>query len=141
MQGLAPLGHSLPEIIRKSAQTIVHLIHPEAFSHGFGVLAIQDLGKILRSKGIQFKEQCHIFGVCNPKQAERVLNIQMKLNMALPCRISVYTEDKQTHISMIRPEGMLLALSDDVELKSIANEVECTMIEMIQTASKINSNS
>jgi uncharacterized protein (DUF302 family) len=65
----------------------------------------------------------------------------MKLNMALPCRISVYTEDKQTHIGMIRPEGMLLALSDDVELKSIANEVECTMIEMIQTASKTNSNS
>lgn len=105
-------------------------------SHGFGVLGIHDLGQILRSKGMAFKEQCRIFDVCNPKQAERVLNIQMKLNMALPCRISVYTEDNHTHIGMIRPEGMLLALSSDSELQSIATEVECTMIEMIQLASQ-----
>jgi hypothetical protein len=37
---------------------------------------------------------------------------------------------------MIRLEGMLLALSGDSELQSIATEVECTMIEMIQSASK-----
>jgi uncharacterized protein (DUF302 family) len=107
-----------------------------ATSHGFGVLGIHDIGQILRSKGMAFKEQCRIFEVCNPKQADQVLNIQMKLNMALPCRISVYTEDNHTHIGMIRPEGMLLALSGDGELQSIATEVECTMIEMIQLASQ-----
>ena len=106
-------------------------------SHGFGVLGIHDLGQTLRSKGMAFKEQCRVFEVCNPKQADQVLNIQMKLNMALPCRISVYTENNQTHIRMIRPEGMLLALSDDGKLRSIATEVECTMIEIIQTASKV----
>ena len=105
-------------------------------SHGFGVLGIHDLGQTLRSKGMELKEQCRIFEVCNQNQAARVLNIQMKLNMALPCRISVYTEDNQTHIGMIRPEGMLLALSGDAVLKSIATEVECAMIEIIQTASK-----
>ena len=105
-------------------------------SHGFGVLGIHDLGQILRSKGMAFKEQCRVFDVCNPKQADQVLNIQMKLNMALPCRISVYTEDNHTHIGMIRPEGMLLALSGDSKLQSIATEVECTMIEMIQLASQ-----
>ena len=105
-------------------------------SHGFGVLGIHDLGQILRSKGMAFKEQCRVFEVCHPKQADQVLNIQMKLNMALPCRISVYTEDNHTHIGMIRPEGMLLALSGDSKLQSIATEVECTMIEMIQLASQ-----
>ena len=105
-------------------------------SHGFGVLGIHDLGQTLRSKGIAFKEQCRVFEVCNPMQANQVLSIQMKLNMALPCRISVYTEDNHTHIGMVRPEGMLLALSDDEKLQSIATEVECTMIEIIQTASK-----
>ena len=110
-------------------------------SHGFGVLGIHDLGQTLRSKGIAFKEQCRVFEVFNPKQAGQVLNIQMKLNMALPCRISVYTEEKQTHIGMIRPEGMLLALSSDATLKSIATEVECTMIEIIQMASKLGTTS
>ena len=105
-------------------------------SHGFGLLGIHDLGQTLRSKGMEFKEQCRIFEVCNPKQAAGILHIQMNLNMALPCRISVYTEDNHTHIGMIRPEGMLLALSSNGELQSIATEVECTMIEMIQLASQ-----
>ena len=36
--------------------------------HGFGVLHVHDLGEMLRSKGIDFSEQCRIFEVCNPKQ-------------------------------------------------------------------------
>ena len=102
--------------------------------HGFGVLAIHDLGQILRLKGINFVEECRVFEVCNPMQAARVLGIQIKLSMALPCRICIYIENNQTHIGMIRPENLLLALSPDEELKSVATEVECSMIEIIQKA-------
>ena len=35
----------------------------------------------------------------------------MKLTMALPCRISVYTEAGQTRIGTIRPGAMLRGLS------------------------------
>ena len=59
---------------------------------GFGVLHVHDLGNTLRSKGIAFNEQCRIFEVCNPAQAAKVLQTDMRLNMALPCRISVYTD-------------------------------------------------
>ena len=55
--------------------------------HGFGVLHIHDLGTSLRSKGIAFDEQCNVFEVCNPGQAAKVLSADMRLNMALPCRI------------------------------------------------------
>ncbi len=34
--------------------------------HGFGVLHIHDLGNTLRSKGVDFKEECKILEVCNP---------------------------------------------------------------------------
>ncbi len=61
------------------------------------------------------------------------------LTMALPCRISVYTEDNHIPIGMIRPEGMVHVLSGDGELQSIATEVECTMGEMIQLASHCSS--
>jgi uncharacterized protein (DUF302 family) len=63
---------------------------------GFGVLAVHDLGHTLRSKGLPFPEQCRILEVCNPEQAAAVLSTTMALNMALPCRISVYTEAGQT---------------------------------------------
>ena len=70
----------------------------------FGVLAVHDLGHTLRSKGIYFSEDCRIYDICNPGQAARVLMSDMTLNMALPCRISVFTEGHQTRIGMIRPE-------------------------------------
>jgi uncharacterized protein (DUF302 family) len=60
--------------------------------HGFGVLHVHDLGGTLRSKGVPFEEQCKVFEVCNPGQAAKVLSTDMRLNMALPCRISVFTE-------------------------------------------------
>ncbi|MGH1537969.1 MAG: DUF302 domain-containing protein [Gammaproteobacteria bacterium] len=100
--------------------------------HGFGVLHVHDLGKTLRSKGIDFKEECKIFEVCNPQQAAKVLSTDMRLNMALPCRISVYTEGTQTKIGLIKPEKMLSALSQNEFLAETANEVEKKIIHMIE---------
>ena len=48
-------------------------------AHNFGVLHVHDLGGTLRSKGIAFEEQCKIFEVCNPMQAAKVLQTDMRL--------------------------------------------------------------
>lgn len=103
-------------------------------NNGFGVLHIHDLGATLRSKGVDFDEQCKVFEVCNPGQAAKVLSTDMRLNMALPCRISVFTEDEKTKIGLIRPEKILLALSEDETLKQTAREVEEMTIQMIDEA-------
>jgi len=103
-------------------------------NNGFGVLHIHDLGATLRSKGIEFTEQCRIFEVCNPKQAAKVLSADMRLNMALPCRISVYTENGKTRIGLIKPAQMLSSLSDDKELSAVAAEVELKTIKMVDEA-------
>ena len=58
----------------------------------------------------------------------------MQLNMALPCRISVWTEDGETKIGMIKPEKMLADLSDDSRLKAVAKEVEQATKTMIDEA-------
>ncbi|MCP9820697.1 DUF302 domain-containing protein [Synechococcus sp. Cruz-9H2] len=102
--------------------------------HGFGVLAVHDLGHTLRSNGLPFLEQCRIFEVCNPQQAATVLSTSMALNMALPCRISVYTENGQTRIGMIRPKAMLAILSADPSLKDVARAVEASTTAIIEAA-------
>jgi uncharacterized protein (DUF302 family) len=102
--------------------------------HGFGVLHVHDLGETLRSKGIDFGEQCRVFEVCNPKQAAKVLSTDMRLNMALPCRISVFTDNGKTKIGLIRPEQMLSGLSQDPALAEVAKEVEKKTIEMVDQA-------
>ena len=102
--------------------------------NGFGVLHVHDLGATLRSKGIDFTEQCKVFEVCNPAQAAKVLSADMRLNMALPCRISVYTDKGATRIGLITPVKMLSALSQDPALVSVAREVEDKTILMIDEA-------
>lgn len=103
-------------------------------NHQFGVLYVHNLGETLRSKGIEFVENCQVFEVCNPAKAAQVMGIDMRLNMALPCRISVYTEKGQTKIGMIEPAKMLATLSDDADLQTTAKEVEQKIIAMIDDA-------
>lgn len=102
--------------------------------HDFGVLHIHDLGKTLRSKDIAFSEQCRVFEVCNPLQAAKVLAADMRLNMALPCRISVFTQQGKTMIGLIKPIAMLAALSTDPVLLEVAEQVEAAVIRMVDEA-------
>ena len=102
--------------------------------HGYGVLHIHDLGATLRSKGIAFDEDCKVFEVCNPGQAAKVLSADMRLNMALPCRISVFTEKGKTKIGLINPVQMLSTLSQDAGIAQVAKEVEEQTIQMVNEA-------
>lgn len=102
--------------------------------HGFGILHVHDLGTTLRTKGVAFEQHCKIFEVCNPVQAGKVLAIDMRLNMVLPCRISVFTENGTTKIGTIKPVQMLSMLSQEATLMQVANEVEAKIIQMIDEA-------
>lgn len=102
--------------------------------HGFGVLHVHDIGATLRGKGVPFERECKVFEVCNPGQAAKVMQADMRLNMALPCRISVYTEAGHTYIGMVEPAHLLGMLSDDPALQPIADEVETQMRRMVDEA-------
>jgi len=54
--------------------------------------------------------------------------------MALPCRVSVYSERGKTKIGMMKPTAMLKTLSDSPALANVARDVEETIIEMISEA-------
>ena len=58
----------------------------------------------------------------------------LRLNMALPCRISVFTEKGKTMIGLIKPMQMLSALSQDAALALVAKEVEDKTIQMVDEA-------
>jgi uncharacterized protein (DUF302 family) len=102
--------------------------------NGFGVLHQYDLKQTLASKGVDLPHECRILDVCNPQQAARVLTADMGMNVALPCRISVYEDGGQTRIGMVRPTAMLASLSDSQELRRVAEDVELATIRMIDQA-------
>ena len=102
--------------------------------HGFGVLHTYDLKQTLAGKGVELPHECRILEVCNPRQAARVLSADMEMNMALPCRISVYEDGGQTRIGMVRPTALLASLSESPGLREVAEEVEAATIRMIEEA-------
>ncbi|WP_006787076.1 DUF302 domain-containing protein [Thiorhodospira sibirica] len=99
--------------------------------HHFGVQHIHDIGTTLRNKGMEFTEECKVFEVCDPVYATQVLALDLRINMALPCRISVYTENGQTRVGFIKPTDMLSSLSDHPALMDIATHVENAMMQMV----------
>jgi len=100
----------------------------------FGVLHIHDLKNTLKEKGIEFPNACKILEVCNPQRATEVLTHDMTMNLALPCRISVYQEGGKTKIGMVRPTALLSLFPSADRLRSVAEEVERATIKMIDEA-------
>ncbi len=120
--------HSVPEAVDRLTTALV--------DRKFGVLHIHDLHKTLNSKGIPFEPECQVLEVCNPQQAAKVLSDDIDLNMALPCRVSVYRKDQQTHIGMISPKEMLKMLSTSPALAEVANEVEEVLKDAMDEAAQ-----
>jgi len=128
MKYVATTAQSVPAAVEKLTAALAE--------RKFGVLHVHDLHKTLNSKGVPFEPECQVLEVCNPQQAARVLSEDIDLNMALPCRISVYSKAGQTNIGMISPKETLRFLSDSPELAAVAEEVEAVLIAAIDEAAR-----
>lgn len=100
----------------------------------FGVMHVHNLQATMASKGVAFDRDVRVLEVCNPHKAKAVLSEELLMNVALPCRVSVYQADDGTRIAMMRPEAMLAMLSDKPALRDIAREVEATLLAAMHDA-------
>jgi uncharacterized protein (DUF302 family) len=116
---------------RKSVQEIEQVFQEVCARHQFGVLGTINLRQKLNDKGVPFDRECLVFEVCNPHQAQKVLEDNIAISAALPCRIAVYQEDGGTRIATIRPTA-LLGLFPNPELAPVAREVEEAMRRIMQ---------
>lgn len=122
-----------PLIVRSTHEPIESVCRhlPDiAQAHQFGVLGMHDLKQKMLSKGVSFDRECRVFEVCNPQQAQSVLNQAIEISTALPCRISVYEQDGRTILATIKPTA-LLEMFRAPEADAIAREVEISMIEIM----------
>jgi uncharacterized protein (DUF302 family) len=70
---------------------------------------------------------------CNPTQAKRVLEANLEISTALPCRISLYEEGGRTKLATIKPTVML-ALYPNPELRSVAEGIKATLDQIMAEA-------
>ncbi|MBN2132164.1 MAG: DUF302 domain-containing protein [Sedimentisphaerales bacterium] len=114
-------------------ESVVARLEKASVENGFGVLGIHDLKEKMAAKGVDFACECRVMEVCNPHKAKEVLEENMSISTALPCRISIYPEGDRVKVATIRPT-MLLNLFDSPELQIVAREVEDTLVRIIDTA-------
>ena len=99
----------------------------------FGVMQVHNLKETMAKKGVEFARECLIFEVCQPQQAKKVLDENMSVSTALPCRISVYEEDGKTVLATLKPTT-LLAMFNVPALQQVAQEVEDTLVKIMKAA-------
>ena len=87
---------------RKPLDRVAKDLEAAVARHKFGVLGVHDLRAKMAEKGVPFARECRIFEVCNPHQARKVLEANMEVSTALPCRISVYEEGGRTKLATIK---------------------------------------
>ena len=121
------------ETSNKSVQEIVEKIKEVASKYKFGVQHIHNVKENLKTKGIDFPNECQIVDICNPFIAEQFLSEDMSLSIIMPCKISVYTQDGETTIAMnslvqlvddINPDLIELAQKTQKQNKKIMDEVK-----------------
>ena len=99
----------------------------------FGVMQVHNLQETMVKKGVDFERECLIFEVCQPQQAKKVLDQNMSVSTALPCRISIYEEGGKTILATLKPTT-LLAMFNSPQLKGVAQEVEDTILKIMKEA-------
>ena len=99
----------------------------------FGVMQVHNLKETMAKKGVEFTRECLIFEVCQPQQAKKVLDENMSISTALPCRISIYEEGGHTVLATLKPTT-LLALFNTPQLAGVAQEVEDTIVKIMTEA-------
>lgn len=119
---------------RKSVDQVFADIEAASTAHGFGVLHHYDFRQTLASKGFPLANECRVMEICNPRQASEVLSVDMALNMALPCRISIYEDGGKTIVGMIPPTEVLRLVSADPRIEPAARQVEETMEKIIEAS-------
>jgi uncharacterized protein (DUF302 family) len=99
----------------------------------FGVMQIHNLKETMMKKGVEFGRECLLFEVCQPQQAKRVLDQDMSISTALPCRISIYEENSKTIMVTLKPTT-LLRMFNEPRLEGVAQEVEATISKIMKEA-------
>ena len=117
----------------KPVSEVAIALHAAVEANHFGVMHVHNLKETMTKKGLEFERECLIFEVCQPQQAKRVLDQNMSVSTALPCRISIYQEGGQTILATLKPTT-LLAMFNSPQLEGVAQEVEHTIVKIMREA-------
>ncbi len=120
----------------KPVKEVAAALQAAVEANHFGVMQVHNLKETMAKKGVEFASECLIFEVCQPQQAKKVLDQDMSVSTALPCRISLYEEAGKTILATLKPTT-LLAMFNAPQLKGVAEEVEASIVKIMKEAASV----
>lgn len=99
-------------------------------TYSFGLQNIHNMKNNLNNKGIDFDTECLILDVCNPKIAKELLDIDLNLCNAMPCKITLRAQENETIVS-INPFAYIIEFLNK-DAKEAAQKAEAILKEIIQ---------
>jgi uncharacterized protein (DUF302 family) len=120
---------------RKSLGEVRQRFEEAASEHKFGVLGMHDVGDRLRAKGLSFDRKFYVYEVCNPVAAKKVLDTNVRIGTALPCRVTIYTDGGNVVLETLKPTTML-AMFGEPTLEGTAREIEAAIESIMKEAAK-----
>ena len=118
----------------KSVETVVRDLEAAVKKHQFGLLHTHDLQNIMINKGVEFKYPCRVLEVCNPHHAATVLGENIRVNVALPCRIGVWEENGHTMVGTMLPTQLMQVFGENPVMAETAVQVEAGILAIIKDA-------
>jgi uncharacterized protein (DUF302 family) len=115
----------------KTVDEVTQALETVVPEHKFGLLHTHDLKQTMANKGVEFDPECRVFEVCNPHHAKTVLTEDIRVNMALPCRISVWNDGGETKVGTLLPTQLLGVFGESEKMSATAAEVEEVMLKII----------
>jgi len=117
----------------KTVSDTLTALQAAVLANHFGVMQVHNLQETMIKKGVEFAHECLIVEVCQPNQAKKVLEANMSVSTALPCRISIFQEGGKTILATLKPTT-LLALFGSPQLETVAQDVETTIVKIMKEA-------
>jgi uncharacterized protein (DUF302 family) len=132
------MGAVYEKAVRGSMDEIARRIEQSVQQRGYGILGSIDLREKMNSKGVDFKPACRIYEVCSPERAKRVLERDMSISTALPCRIALYESAQGLRLATMRPTTILAAFGRpelDGEARRVEEDLEAVIDEVARASS------
>jgi uncharacterized protein (DUF302 family) len=117
-------------ITDKTIDDAIHNLEESLKQEKFGVLWMFDIKEKLQEKGLEFAKEFKVLEVCNPVEAQRILNQNEMAGYFLPCKIVVYESEGKTKIGMPKPTALISLLNDE-KMKTFAKDIEDRLINVL----------
>jgi uncharacterized protein (DUF302 family) len=92
-----------------------------------------DIKEKLQEKGLELAKEFKVLEVCNPVEAQRILNQNEMAGYFLPCKIVVYESEGKTKIGMPKPTALISLLNDE-KMKLFAKDIEDRLINVLNNS-------